>query len=56
MVVINFDTLKLMTLYNEMSSTKLTFRQQFKKLWFCYVSITIKNYCYTIESTCTNKL
>ena len=31
MVVINFDTLKLMTLYNEMSSTKLTFRQQFKK-------------------------
>ena len=31
MVVINFDTLKLTTLYNEMSSTKLTFRQQFKK-------------------------
>ena len=31
MVVINIDTLKSMTLYNEMSSTKLTFRQQIKR-------------------------
>ena len=29
-VVINIDILKSMTLYNEMSSTKLTFRQQRK--------------------------
>ena len=28
MVVINIDTLKCITLYNGMSSTKLTFRQQ----------------------------
>ena len=31
MVVINIDILKSMTLYNEMSSTKLTFRQQRKR-------------------------
>ena len=31
MVVINIDILKSMALYNEMSSTKLTFRQQRKR-------------------------
>ena len=31
MVVINIDTLKLMTVYNELSSTKLTFCQQIKR-------------------------
>ena len=31
MVVINIDILKSMTLYNEMSSTKLIFRQQRKR-------------------------
>ena len=31
MVVINIDNLKSMILYNEMSSTKLTFRQQIKR-------------------------
>ena len=30
MVVINIDTLKSMTVYNTMSSTKLTFSQQIK--------------------------
>ena len=31
MVVINIDTLKWMTFYNEMSSTKLTFLQQIQR-------------------------
>ena len=31
MVVINIDILKSMTLYNEMSSKKLTFCQQIKR-------------------------
>ena len=34
MVVINIDTLKWMTLYNEMSSTKLTFVNKCEELWF----------------------
>ena len=50
MVVINIDTLKSKTLYNEMSSTKLTFRQQIKRTMFFYVSIMIKNYCNAIET------
>ena len=50
MVVINIDTLKWKTLYNEMSSTKLTFRQQIKRTMVFYVSIMIKNYCNVIET------
>ena len=34
MVVINIDTLKWMTLYNGMSSIKLTFVNKYKELWF----------------------
>ena len=34
MVVINIDTLKLMTVYNELYSTKLTFCQQIKRTGF----------------------